>query len=72
MVVSVAPDGPAGKAGLLLGDILLSFNGEPVSGLRNLFARLSPESVDQPAELTLLRGGQVTNAKLTIGASPAS
>jgi S1-C subfamily serine protease len=72
MVVSVAPDGPAGKAGLLLGDILLSFNGEPVSGLRNLFARLSPESVDKPAELTLLRGGQVTSAKLTIGASPAS
>jgi S1-C subfamily serine protease len=72
MVVSVAPDGPAGKAGLLLGDILLSFNGEPISGLRNLFARLSPESVDKPAELTLLRGGQVTSAKLTIGASPAS
>jgi S1-C subfamily serine protease len=71
MIVSVDPEGPAGKAGVLLGDVLLSVNGEPVAGLRSLFAKLSPESVDKPVELTLLRAGQVTNARVTIGASPA-
>jgi S1-C subfamily serine protease len=72
MIVSVDPDGPAAKAGVLLGDILLSFDGEPVAGLRGLFARLSPDSVDKPVALTLLRAGQVANAQLTVGASPAS
>jgi S1-C subfamily serine protease len=72
MIMSVDPQGPAGKAGVLLGDILLSFDGEPVPGLRSLFARLSPESVDKAVELKLLRGGQIATAKVTIGASPES
>ncbi len=71
MIVSVDPNGPAGKAGVLLGDIILAFNGESVPGLRSLFARLSPESVGQSAELKILRAGQMTNASVTIGASLA-
>ena len=71
MIVSVDPDGAAGKAGVLLGDIIVSFDGEPIAGLRSLFARLSPESVGKAAELKLLRGGQAASATVTIGASPA-
>ncbi len=70
MIVSVDPDGPAGKAGILLGDIIVAFDGEPVPGLRSLFARLSPESVDKTVELRVLRAGQMTSASVTIGASP--
>jgi S1-C subfamily serine protease len=71
MIVSVDRDGAAGKAGVLLGDIIVSFDGEPVAGLRSLFARLSPESVGKAVELKLLRGGQTASATVTIGASPA-
>jgi S1-C subfamily serine protease len=71
MIVSVDPDGAAGKAGVLLGDIIVSFDGEPIAGLRSLFARLSPESVGKAVELKLLRGGQAASANVTIGASPA-
>jgi S1-C subfamily serine protease len=72
MVVSVDPNGPAAKAGVLLGDVIVSFDGEPVAGLRSLFARLSPETVDKAVELKLLRAGQMASATVTIGASPAS
>ena len=71
MIVSVDPDGAAGKAGVLLGDIIVSFDGEPVTGLRSLFARLSPDSIGKAAQLKLLRGGQTASANVTIGASPA-
>ena len=71
MIVSIDPDGGAGKAGVLLGDIILSFDGEPVAGLRSLFARLSPETVGKAVKLKLLRGGQIAGADVTIGASPA-
>lgn len=71
MVVGLDPTGPAGKAGILLGDIIVSFDGEPVAGLRGLFARLSPDSVDKAIELKILRAGQMTSANVTVGASPA-
>jgi len=71
IVVSVDPKGPARKAGVLLGDVILSLDGNPVPGLRSLFARLTPEMVDKAIELKILRAGQITTARVTIGASPA-
>jgi S1-C subfamily serine protease len=72
MVLSVDPQGPAGKAGVLLGDAIVSFAGEPLSGMRGLFAKLSPDAIDKPVELKILRAGQITSANVTIGATPAS
>jgi S1-C subfamily serine protease len=71
MVVSVDPDGPARTAGVLVGDVIVGFDGEAVSGVRSLLARLTPESVGKSAELKLLRAGQIATATVAIGASPA-
>ncbi len=71
MVLSADRNGPAGKAGILLGDIIVSFNGEPIDGMRSLFARLSPETVDTSVELKVLRAEQMTSLSVTVGASPA-
>jgi S1-C subfamily serine protease len=54
MVVSVDPNGPARTAGVLVGDVIVGFDGEAVSGVRSLFARLTPESVGKSAELKML------------------
>jgi S1-C subfamily serine protease len=72
MVVSVDPDGPARKGGVLVGDVIVGFNGEPVPGLRSLLGRLTPESVGSVAELRLLRAGQIATARVAIGARPAA
>jgi S1-C subfamily serine protease len=71
MVLSVDPNGPACTAGILVGDVIVGFDGEAVSGVRSLFARLTPESVGKSAELKMLRAGQIATARVAIGASPA-
>src|SRR5262249_43383071 len=53
IVVSLDPDGPARKGGILVGDVIVGFNGEPVSGMRSLLGKLTPESVGNVAELRL-------------------
>jgi S1-C subfamily serine protease len=71
MVISVDPNGPARTAGVLVGDVIVGFDGEPVTGVRSLFARLTPESVGRSAEVKMLRAGQIATASVAIGASPA-
>jgi len=70
MVLGVAPGGPGEAAGLMQGDIITAWNGEAVSGLRNVFRKLGPDSVGQTVDLAILRGGQKVAAKCVIGARP--
>ena len=72
MVVSVDANGPAHAAGLLQGDIVLSWNGEPVGSVREVFHRLAPETVGQSVDLSLIRAGQPAIARLTIGERPTT
>lgn len=71
MVVSVDPDGPAKHAGVLLGDILVSWNGEAIAGARGIVDRLGPDSVGAAVELGILRAGARASASVTIGGRKA-
>jgi S1-C subfamily serine protease len=55
-VAGLEPDGPAARAGLGLGDILVAIEGKPVEGVDDLVRLLTEERVGQPIELALLRG----------------
>jgi S1-C subfamily serine protease len=72
MVVSLDPDGPAKKAGILLGDILLTWEGEAVSGTRSVLHRLGPGSVGQGVKLGLSRAGAKTELTVTVGERPSA
>ncbi len=71
MIVSLASGGPAEQAGLIPGDILLSLDGQPMTGHRAIRAFLGPELVGKAVTVRLLRGGLVQTATLTVGARPA-
>jgi S1-C subfamily serine protease len=70
MVVSLAPSGPAELAGLMPGDILLSLDGQSVSGAHTLRTSLGPERVGRQVEVRLMRDGQVETRHLTIAPQP--
>jgi S1-C subfamily serine protease len=71
IVVSVDPDGPAHRAGMFIGDVVTTWNGEPVGGVRGLMRRLGADSVGTNVELGLLRAGASAEVSLTIAERPA-
>lgn len=67
-VQSVEPQGPAARAGLRDGDLIVGFAGAPVTSIDDLHRLLRDWPAAQGAELALLRRGQA----LTIAITPAT
>jgi len=72
MVMNLEPQGPGAKAGVHQGDIIVTWNGEPVRHVRSLLRALGPDSVGQTVTLGLRRGGETKNVPLTIGERPTT
>jgi len=70
LIAGVLRGGPADKAGVKPGDVLVEVQGKPVAdpaGMLNLIAALPP---GQPAKLKLRRQGQDVDATITVGRRP--
>jgi S1-C subfamily serine protease len=72
LVVGVAGDGPAAKAGVLVGDIILALDGHVIQGPDDLLDLLAGDRVGKTATLRILRGGTPTDVTVTIGERSAS
>ena len=70
MVMGVAPRGPGAAAGIHQGDMIVSWQGEAISGVPQLLRRLGAESVGRTALVGLRRGGQLLEVSLTVGDKP--
>jgi S1-C subfamily serine protease len=70
LVVSIDPDGPSRRAGLLLGDIVTSWNGQPIDRVRDVMHLLGPESAGATVNLGLTRGGAPAALEVVIGERP--
>ncbi len=57
-LATVEPGMPADKAGLKIGDQILTANGENIPALEALVQMLNPPTKDQPLELVVLRNGE--------------
>jgi serine/threonine protein kinase len=69
LVAAVTPDSPAQKAGLQDGDIVVRFDGRDVADIRDLPPIIRATRVGKPVDITILRAGQRTTIKATIGRS---
>ena len=67
IVLEVEPDGPGHRAGMVIGDILLSLGGRPVSQLADIQAQLGGASIGKPLAAVLVRGGALSEASITVG-----
>ncbi|HVT57011.1 MAG TPA: S1C family serine protease [Thermoanaerobaculia bacterium] len=68
IVVGIQPDSPAARAGLVLGDVLLAIDGQPLSDLPQLHAQLTEERIGKEVALGILRGGEPLQVAVTVGA----
>ena len=55
MIFSVEPGSPARKAGLAMGDVLVKFNGKPVTDFYDLPRLLAEDVVGKETKLTIIR-----------------
>lgn len=67
LVVMVEDNSPAQAAGLLVGDILVGFDGQTITDTDELQALLGGERVDRPSPVEVIRGGTLTTVQVTVG-----
>lgn len=73
LIVTVEPDGPAHKGGLLQGDTLVTVDGDPLFGrLDGLFAVLRAFDVDSTHPFGVVRAGEIKEVAVTLGEAPRS
>lgn len=65
IVLSVAPDSPAKRSGLALGDVIVKFDQKPVSSVYDLQGLLSEEVIAKGIKLSILRGEKLTELTIT-------
>ena len=70
IVVRLDEDGPAKRAGILVGDILIAWNGEPIRGVRDVFKRLGPDTVGSKITFDVVRANQQIKVEVAVGERP--
>ena len=72
MVMSLVEGGPAAKAGVVAGDIVLSVNDAAASGFRRIAGQFGPDRIGRKAVLRVIRGGTLLSLDALIEARPAA
>lgn len=70
MVVSVEPDGPASRAGLYLGDILVSLGEAQIEQIEDLQTVLDSLGIGKAAKVRLIRAGGLEEVTITSDERP--
>jgi S1-C subfamily serine protease len=64
MIFSVERDSPARKAGLTMGDVIIKFNGKPVTNFYDLPTLLVEDVIDKSTEIVILREEKLTTLQI--------
>ena len=67
IVLEVEPEGPAHKAGILIGDILVALAGRAVTRLEDIHAQLGVESIGKSLPVKFIRGGALQESNIVVG-----
>ncbi|MDQ3756072.1 MAG: S1C family serine protease [Acidobacteriota bacterium] len=70
IMLSIEPDGPADKAGLTLGDVLIALDDTPTIDMDVVQMALGGREVGQAVKAKIVRGGEVTELTITLGERP--
>lgn len=70
LVVGVSNDSPADTGGILVGDIIIEFDGHPVESPLDLLDLLQGDRIGRSAPVKVLRGGAIADLAVTVGRRP--
>jgi len=70
IVMDVHPGGSADKAGIVIGDILISMAGQPVTGLEDVQSHLAGEAIGKTLPLKFVRGGAIQEGSIVVAERP--
>ncbi len=70
IVMDVHPGGSADKAGIVIGDILISMDGQPVTGLEDVQSHLAGEAIGKTLPLKFVRGGAIQAGSIVVAERP--
>ena len=70
LVVGLTSDGPAARAGMLVGDIIVAFDQHPIESPEDLLDLLTGDRVGRAVLLSVLRAGTATELTVTVGERP--
>ncbi|WP_263365945.1 S1C family serine protease [Edaphobacter bradus] len=66
LVTHVEPKAPAALAGVMVGDLIVSFNREPVAGVREILHRLLASRIGDTISLAVFRGGVKVDLTMSV------
>jgi S1-C subfamily serine protease len=67
IVVGTAAGSPAEQAGLLLGDVVVAFDGQPIEDHESLLSLLSADRAGKAVAIDIIRGGEARKLTVTVG-----
>jgi S1-C subfamily serine protease len=70
IVLELQPDGPADKAGIVIGDILVSLSDHPLTRLEDVQSLLTGDAIGKSLSLKFVRGGSVQERSIMVEERP--
>ncbi len=70
LIAAVTPQSPAAAGGLLVGDIILALDGNPIEAPEDLFDLLWGNRIGSEVRLDIMRGGVAKQVPITVGVRP--
>jgi len=70
LISQVAPGSPAEQAGLLVGDVVIAFDGQPIQDAEDLLTRLRGNRIGSAVPLSVVRGLAVSDVSVTVAERP--
>jgi S1-C subfamily serine protease len=67
----VRPGAPAAQSGLKAGDVITAVNGKAITTTDQFIATVDNYAPGQTVTVSVKRGGQIQNIKVTLGTRPA-
>ena len=67
MITMIDPESPADRAGLLLGDVIVTIEGTEITEPEDVTRFLGPDRVGKPLSFTVVRGGASQTLSVTVG-----